>query len=76
MLFSTLRPAGRETRARKYKKLYGNYTMMEPAVCVSLLGSATRLAVIACSWNRPRWHITPRPQADVTVGSLPWRQFR
>ena len=46
--------AGRKTRARKYKKLGWKYTMMEPAVCVSLLGSATPLAVIACSGNWPK----------------------
>ena len=27
------------------------------------------LAVIACSENRTRWHITPRSQADVTLNS-------
>ena len=41
MLFGTLRPAGRKTRARKYRKFFWKSTMMEPAVCVSLLGSAT-----------------------------------
>ena len=28
-----------------------------PAACVSLLGSATPLAVIACSRSRPTWHV-------------------
>ena len=37
----TLRPAERKTRARKYKNLCWEYTMMGPAVCVSLLESAT-----------------------------------
>ena len=36
-----LRPAGRKTRARKYKELGCSYTRMVPAVCVSLLESAT-----------------------------------
>ena len=37
-----------------------------------LVAECHTLAVIACSGHRPRWHTTPRSQADVTVRSLPW----
>ena len=36
LLSNTLRPAGRKTRARKYKKLCWKFSTMELAVCVSL----------------------------------------
>ena len=36
------------------------------------VGECRPLAVIACSGNRPRWHITPRSLADVTVRPLLW----
>ena len=39
--FNMLRPAERETRARKYNELCCMCTIMELAVCVSLLESAT-----------------------------------
>ena len=29
-------------------------------------------AMIACSRHRPRWHISPRSQADVSVRLFPW----
>ena len=41
ILFITLRPAVRKTRARKYKEFYCQRMRMELAVCVCLLESAT-----------------------------------
>ena len=48
---------------------------MELGACVSLLVSATPLAMTACPRNRPRWHASPKAQADVTVRPFPllWR---
>ena len=37
-------------------------------------GSAIPWAVTACSRQRPRWHISPRAQAEVTVRPFPWLQ--
>ena len=36
------------------------------------VGECHPLAVIACSGNRPRWHISPRSPADVTIRPIPW----
>ena len=37
-------------------------------------GSAIPCAMTACSRYRPRWHISPRSQAEVTVRPFPWLQ--
>ena len=70
--FQHATPGGPKTRARKVREIMlevyddGTCCMREP------VGECHPLAVIACSGNRPRWHITPRLQADVTVRALPW----
>ena len=34
------------------------------------VGECHSLAMIACSRHTPKWHTSPRLQADVTVGPL------
>ena len=38
------------------------------------VGECHSLAMTACSRYRPRWHTSPRSQADVTVRPFPWLQ--
>ena len=48
---------------------------MELGACVSLLEKCHPLGCMtACSRYRPRWHISPRSRAEVTVRPFPWLQ--
>ena len=61
------RPAGRKMRARTLLSFTVPNAAMELGACVS-----HQLAVIACSRHRPRWHTSPRSQADLTVRPFSW----
>ena len=71
-LFQHATPSEAQNTRQKVREIMlevfgdGTCCMREP------VGWCHPFAVIACSGNRPRWHITPRLQADVTVRPLPW----
>ena len=71
-----LSPVARKTRAGSLLLSTVLNDEKESGACVSLLGKCHRLAMTACTENRPTWHTTPRSQADVTVRRFPWQSMR